>query len=456
MFVRYIVALGVAGAIGATGCASHRIEATAPEPGSLGGDIPAFDAPENPGAHEFAGADIDEPTGRLSLREALALALMKNPELAAFSWEVRAREAEILQADLRPNPETAVEVENFAGSGEFGGFGNSETTFGLFQLFELGGKRGNRRSAAEQSRNLAAWDYEAKRVDVLTELTKNFVALLVAQEQAVLAGDLVTVAEQMLESVTRRVEAGGTSPVEQGRARVELQTSRIYLQSAQREVDIAKQRLSAMWGETNPRFAEARGSIEVTAPAPPLEGIVARIDDNPDLARWTTELAQREAIVAHEESRRIPNLELGVGIRGFAATDDHAFVAELALPLPVFDRNQGARQAAERRVAMAREERRAASVRIGTRLANVHQQLLLSEYELTRLRDEVLPEATATFESAQTAYQRGRMRLTDVLDTQRTLFALRSRYYNALGTYHQRRADMERLIGAPLVDEETR
>jgi len=451
-----MVALGIAAVIGTTGCASHKVEVPAPEPRRLGMDIPAFHAPEDPITQEFAGADMDEPTGHVSLRDALALALMKNPDLAAFSWEVRARDAEILQANLRPNPVTAVEVENFAGSGEFDGFGNSETTFGLFQLFELGGKRGNRRSAAEQTRHLAAWDYEAKRVDVFTELTKNFVALLVAQEQADLANELVIVAEQMLESVTRRVEAGGTSPVERGRAQVELQTSRIDLQRAQREVVMAQQRLSAMWGETSPRFTEARGSVEATIPVPTLEELVVRIDDNPDLARWTTELAQREAIIGLERSQRIPNLELGVGIRHFATTDDNALVAEIGLPLPIFNRNQGATQAAERRLAVAREERRAASVEIRTRLANVYQELILSEYELTRLRDEVLPEATATFESAQTSYRRGRMRLTDVLDTQRTLFALRSRYFDALGSYHQRKADIERLIGAPLADEEAR
>lgn len=456
MSVRYIIALGVAAVITTTGCASHRIGATAPEPRRLGKDIPAFHAPDEPGAQPVAGADIEEPSGSLSLRDALALALMRNPELAAFSWEVRAREAEILQAGLRPNPETALEVENFAGSGAFDGFNESETTLGLSQLFLLGGKLGNRRNVAEHSRNLAAWDYETKRVDVLTELTKNFVSLLVAQEQAALASELVTIAEKMLEAVTRRVQTGGISPVEQGRAQVELQTTRIDLQMAEREADMARQRLSAMWGTTNPQFTEAEGSIKAVVPVPPLDEIASRIADNPDVARWVTELAQREAIVALARSERIPNLELGVGIRRFAATDDNALVAEVALPIPIFNRNQGAVQAAERRVAVAGEERRAAQVRVGTRLSIVYQELLQSENELTRLRDEVLPEATATFESAQNAYLRGRMRLTDVLDTQRTLFALRSRYYNALGSFHQRKADIERLIGAPLADEEAR
>jgi len=453
MFERYIAILGVVFVIGATACASHKIEATPPEPRRLGQDIRVFQAPDEPGSQPFAGADMEEPTGPLNLRDALALALMKNPELASFSWGVRAREAEILQAGLWPNPETTLEVENFAGSGAFDGFSELETTLGLSQLFLLGGKLGNRRNVAEHSRNLAAWDYETIRVDILTDVTKNFVALLVAQEQATLAGDLVAVAEQTLEAVARRVQTGGISPVEKGRAQVELQTTQIDLQIAQREVDVARQRLSAMWGTTEPRFTEAEGTIEAIVPVPPLDVIVSQINNNPDVARWATELAQRQATVALEKSQRIPDLELGVGIRRFAATHDNALVAQVALPIPIFDRNQGATRAAERRVAMAEEERRAAQVRSQTHLSIVYQELLQSQNELTRLRDEVLPEATATFESAQTAYTRGRMRLTDVLDTQRTLFALRSRYYDALGSFHQRKADIERLIGAPLVEE---
>ena len=101
MFARYFAALGAIAVIGTTGCASHSIDVPPPEPVHLGSDIPAFHAPEDPDLRQIAGADLVEPTGALVLRDAMALALMKNPELAAFSWEVRARDAEIVQANLR-------------------------------------------------------------------------------------------------------------------------------------------------------------------------------------------------------------------------------------------------------------------------------------------------------------------------------------------------------------------
>src|SRR5262245_55870264 len=73
--------------------------------------------PETAAAAEQSVPDFREPTGTISLRDALAAALLHNPELAAFSSEVRAREARALQAGLLPNPELDTEFEDFAGSG---------------------------------------------------------------------------------------------------------------------------------------------------------------------------------------------------------------------------------------------------------------------------------------------------------------------------------------------------
>lgn len=87
MIRRFLAVLGVAGVICITGCASHNIEATAPEPRRLGKNIPSFRAPQDPEPSGVGEVNIEEPTGGLALREAVALALMRNPELAIFSWE---------------------------------------------------------------------------------------------------------------------------------------------------------------------------------------------------------------------------------------------------------------------------------------------------------------------------------------------------------------------------------
>jgi len=402
---------------------------------------------EDPGPEP---AVFTEPTGGITLRDALVAALTNSPELAAYSWETRAKEAEALQAGVRPNPELGAEVENFGGGGDFRGFHSAETTLALSQLIELGGKRGKRLKVAEQELGLAAWDYEAARIDVLTETTKAFIDVLADQEQLALTEELVTVAEDVLASVSRRVKAGSTSPIQENRARVELETSRIERIQAQRALTASKKQLAAYWGGTRPEFSEAMGDIENVPAPPPLETLWARIEQNPSLARWTLELDHRRAVLDLENSLRSLDLTVGAGVRYFNQVDNAAFVLELGLPLPVFNRNQGATQAAELRLGRAGEERRATSVRIQTMLAVSHEQLLAAQDEVQALRDRALPEAQTAFESAQVAYLRGSMRFIDVLDVKRLLFGLRSRYFAALVRYHGTVADMERLTGESL------
>src|SRR5207249_10289649 len=79
-------------------------------------------------AHFVSAADL---TGQVTLAQAVALTLEQNPDLAAFSWDVRSAEAPILQARLWPNPEIGTQSEDI-------GFSLSQTTLQLSQLIELG------------------------------------------------------------------------------------------------------------------------------------------------------------------------------------------------------------------------------------------------------------------------------------------------------------------------------
>jgi len=69
-----------------------------------------------------------EPRGSCGCTDALALALLRNAELAADSYELRAREAALLQAGALPNPTLSLEVEDVAGSGDFSGVEQAQTT----------------------------------------------------------------------------------------------------------------------------------------------------------------------------------------------------------------------------------------------------------------------------------------------------------------------------------------
>jgi cobalt-zinc-cadmium efflux system outer membrane protein len=393
---------------------------------------------------------VTNPTGVLTLSQAQALGLLQHPRLAAFGWEVRAGEARTLQASLPPNPEAGIEVENFAGSGTLQGFQGAEITIHLSQLIELAGKRQKRARVAALERDLLAWDYEAARLEVLTQVTQAFVEVLSAQQRLRLHLEMVRLAEQVLRTAAERVRAGKVSPVEETRAQVALSTSRVAAERTQRELDAARERLVVTWGGRTPAFDRADGTLEPGATIPSAALLAERIAQNPDIARWATEMAQRRAAMDLAGAQRIPDPTIQGGVRHIRETGDTALVMAFSIPLPVFNRNQGGVLEARYRLAKAEEERRTAEVQVRTAMAEAYGALASAFVEATRLYNEVLPGAQQAFEATSEGYRQGKFGFLEVLDAQRTLFEARGRYLEVLAAYHKAVTEVERVIGEPL------
>jgi len=437
--------------IGFTSCAAPRLDVGWPEPRPLGKDIQTYHSSQKLTIDTPALIQFEEPTGDLTLRQALSLALMKNPELAAFSFSIRAKEAIALQAGLLPNPEIVVEAENFAGSGAFRRFEGTETTIQLSQLIELAGKPSKKRRVAALERDLAGWDYETKRLDILTNVTKAFIDVLAAQDSLALNQDLIRLAEEIYYSVSEQVKVGKVSPVEETRAKVALASSRIELERAKRRLENVRRGLATMWGSSLATFDRVKGDIQIIPPSiPSYDQIVSLINQNPDLARWSVEMEQRRAAVKLEDAKRIPDLTISGGLRRLNETGDKAFVFALSIPIPIFNRNQGGALEARFRLKRAEQELRNSEMNILATLAESYQKLLSAFTEANVLKNEILPGAQSAFEAIEEGYRQGKFSYLEVLDSQRTLFEAKNNYIQALSAYHKYMADIERLIGAPI------
>ncbi len=433
--------------IALSACAAPRVDVAWPEERPLGKDLETYLPPEKPTVTDVSSLQLEEPAGKLTLRQALSLTLMKNPELAAFSWEVRANEAMALQSGLLLNPEINVETENFGGSGDFNRFDLSETTIQLSQVIELARKPSKRRKVAELERDLAGWDYETKRLDVFTDVTKTFIDVLTAQERLGVREEMSRLADQFYTIVSERVKAGKVSPVEETKAKITLASAQIERNRARNELKAIRKRLASMWGSLSPNFKEVVGELDNVSPIPELDLLMNRIEQNPDLARWKVEREQRQAAVKLAEAMRVPDITLSGGVRRLNETNDHSYVFGISIPIPIFNANQGGILMSRYKLAKAEEERKSTEVRVYTLLAESYQELLASSAVVTALNKDVLPGAQSAFEAAQEGYRQGKFGFLDVLDAQRTLVEARSQYIESLNAYHISIADIERLIG---------
>jgi len=438
-----------------SGCADSANDVTWREPLALDLEISTLRLSETPSETTLEAYEIAEPNDFLTLRQALALTVINNPELKVFSLEIRAAQARQLQAGLWPNPEVDIEAENVGGTGELSGFDGAETTIQLSQLIELGNKSQKRKKVASLEKQLAGADYNTKRLEIFSEATKAFILVLKAQEKLQLSNELLKLSEESFETVTKRVDAGKDSPVERTRASVALANIKISNREAQREIEYKRKQLASFWGQEKPLFKEAAGDLYSIEQLPTLANLTDQLQQNPEYARWEAEIRKNQAVLDLEKSKATGDITIGAGLRRFNETDDNAFVFGVSIPLPISDRNQGSKRKAAYNLAKSREEKRAAWLKLQNEFNQTYKELENSYSQATSLRDEVLPAAIEMFNAATTAYQEGKVDYLNVLDAQRTLFEAKGQYIEALSAYHNTKAAVQRLIGQQIETKET-
>ena len=443
------VAMGGLAGLVITGCATAKRQVARPAPRPLGA---RYVTEANAGREgEPLATDVALPDGTLKLEQALGAALLHNPSLVAFSYDVRAAEARALQAGVLRNPKLEIEVEEYDRGGEE--FGSAETAVVLGQVFELGGKRRWRTRVAEAEGELAGWDYESKRLDVFSETAQRFTAVIAAQERVELTDTAMGLAENTSRAVGERVKAGIEPPLQASKSEAELEMARMDAQEAAVALGVARKRLAAMWGAEADAFDTAEGSLDRDLrTVPSLETLRARLGANPDLARWEAELRLRSAAVASERAGRVPNLEASVGYRQFEEDGTDALAFGVGIPLPLFDRNRGNITAAQHELAKAESERRATELALAAALAEAHADLSAAHQRVLTLQTRVVPTMERAYQAAHEGYRQGKFGFLDMLDAQRGLFEARKALVDALYGYQAALIAIQRITSAP-VDE---
>jgi cobalt-zinc-cadmium efflux system outer membrane protein len=403
-----------------------------------------FDRENNPGEERV---NVAEPNGVLTLRHALALTLMNNPELKAFSLETRAAQARQLQAGLRPNPELEVEIEEFGGTGSRSGFSAAATTLQLSQLIERGDKPQKRKKIASLEKELADLDYQHKRQEIFSEAAKSFWGVLQAQEKLQLSNELLRLSQESFDSVEKKVNAGKDSPLEKIRASVAHAHIQMQHHEARRNLEFVRKELASFWGQDKPLFAQAAGSFDRIVPVPESETLLYHVRQNPRVVRWETEIKKSQAELDLEISRAMGDITMGGGLQRFNDTDENALIFRVSIPLPVSDRNQGAKQAAVYNLAKSKEEQKAAWLRLHNEFNRAYHEFSNAYSLAMSLKQETLPGAMEMFRAATRAYQEGKVDYLNVLDAQRTLFEVKNGYIESVAAYHAARTDIERFIG---------
>jgi cobalt-zinc-cadmium efflux system outer membrane protein len=387
----------------------------------------------------------DPGGGTLTLAGAVRRALRFSPAVHAAALEIDAKRGEALQAGLRPNPELGGWSWNV-------GEEPAEEALDVSQMFELGGKRLKRLRAAELDIGVAAWDYEAARLRVASNTSQSFVDVLASQDRIKILAELQTVAGTFSDAVSARVQTGGANLVDVQRARIEVTRAKAQLKEENAVLAVAKRRLANNWGSRSADFGSAKGELTSKYQVPSAEQISSSLESNPDVARWAQEMVRREAVLALERAKAIPDLTLTAGARRVESSDDTGAVLQLSVPLPLFNRNQGDIAAAQTRLLKARHEGLAARVEVNAVFLEAYSRLVGAAERLKALEKEILPSAQELYDATSKGYLTGGYDLLNVLDAQRTVYATRLEIVNARAEFQKARVQIEALIGRGLYE----
>lgn len=398
------------------------------------------------GASNFALA-AETP---LSLREALSRTLQSNPDLAAYQYVLKAQDGRITQAGLKPNPVLTTELENVLGTGDTSGFDAAELTIGLSQLIELGGLRDKRIASAQIGREGLEAEGHIARLDIVAETARRFVSLVSQQEEHRLTHLAVEFAEKTADAVKRRVEAAKSPEAELDRSAVALERARIADAHAEHELLAARYDLAASWGAAEPDFTEVAADLYLLPTVADYPELVAALERTPDLSRYLTEARLRDSEVTLALASRRPGIEVGAGVRRLQEAKDTAFVFSLGIPLPYYNKNQGAIAEAQALKSGAESQRAAALVKARTQLFRNYRELLDQRNQVTALRERALPRMEAALKNTEYAYDRGRYSYLELVDAQRELLDVRDSLIDAATAYHLTLIEIERLTGTAL------
>lgn len=364
---------------------------------------------------------VPTPAGAQELpREVDAAAVVRiarsaaGPRVRAIQMRARAAHAGLVEASVHPNPSLS-----YAFTGPVRGpntVDGSQHWIGIDQPLLLAGQRGARRRAAEQRIRAADSRAEADVIALVREARHLHVDLLLAEETLRIEQQSLKALARVREIVETRSTLGGASRYDALRLDVEESARGADLERARAAVDDAGSRLGVLLGHPgwSPR---ARGELEPAGVALSVQraGELAKVS-NAELraARREASAAASEVDAASREAWPVPSL--GVGAIMTTEPRSVAGVVGVTLPLPLFDRAQGARAHARAEARAAEAESRARGAETRAEAERAARQLAMKRSSLVRLERSALTRLPALARMAEDAYREGAGGVVALLD----------------------------------------
>jgi cobalt-zinc-cadmium efflux system outer membrane protein len=383
-----------------------------------------------------------------------------NPTLLAGGLVIEESKAEEITAFLRPNPTFALSADGTQIAPDKGVWRPFAGTFespSLSYLHERQRKRELRLESAKKGTLIAESSHADLERTMLFNLRSAFVSTLQAKTVLQLARDNLAYYDHVLDISRNRFNAGDIAQIDLDRLELQRVQYESDLQAAEENLETAKIQLLTLLNSRTPV-----DQLDVTGPFDFNDQLLPRdefrkiaLNTRPDLkaAVEAVDKAQTDHKLAVANGSTDPTFSAWYSYNpSFNNPFAHQTLgASIAIPLRIFDRNQGEKLRTQldiRRNERLRDAAEAAVLGdVDSGYATLESDLiLLRPYKTKYLQQSVRVRDTIFF-----SYQHGGSSLLDFLNSQAEYRTVQLNYVNLVGSYLTAAAQLNQAVGREVI-----
>jgi cobalt-zinc-cadmium efflux system outer membrane protein len=362
-----------------------------------------------------------------------SLAVAGNPTIAAADALVRQQQGLWQQAGLYPNP-TVGYVRTDPNQP-----GQSETQ-GVFlsQEFVMGGKLRLNRAVEQREVDGRLWQLKAQRERVLNDVRIRFYEALGAQEMLRTTRELEVLAERGVKAAHDLVKVKQGARLDMLQAEIQLQAVRVAVADAGYRHQAAWRQLATVSGAVGLEPCPLVGDLEKDVPQLEWDATLKEIlNDSPLLRAQAAQVEAADFQLRRARVEPIPNVTVQLVVQHDQVQKFDSVSTLAAVPLPLFNRNQGNVAATRAFLEQQRKEYERVQLALTDQLAVAFRNYLSARTQAERIRKEILPRAKESLDLITKGYQLGEFDILRVLNARQTYFQSRLAHIDALTELHK-------------------
>ena len=366
----------------------------------------------------------------IDLSQALEKFYQNNYDILISRFEIDKSQADLVGAKLWPNPTFSVNYTGLDLQTPPVANDNTQLTFRLDQLFELGGKRGHRTNQAQETLEASKLGHKDTIRTLLTGFYTFFFNLKLDSLNVELSQDELKRYDRSLTVAEKRFNAGHMSLVDYTKikiGRIDLENN---LTTTETQLKNDQEQFRFLIG--SPKIVTPIVPVNENLPVYGEDLLIPRaLENRYDLLALQKQLKAAEFGQALAKAGRIPDLTVGAEYETFGAGSSPGIGLGISIPIPFFNRNQGdiLRKKAEYQQLELQIQKLKKQIEVDIRQAlnNFSQSLRVLEAYKGRKS-----EMTDLLERSEKAFALGGVTVLDWLDTQKTYRDFMNKFNQAL------------------------